>query len=93
MKISLFLLSLPSDYILQYLLYSSPRTRRYPPRFYLDMQPSKLPIGGWDKVQIPLEITLLPFNNFGQGLKTERPQIIDLYLFLMISLISGSGLR
>ena len=31
------------------------RTQRYPTRFYLDKQPTKLPIADWDKVQIPPE--------------------------------------
>ena len=30
-------------------------TQRYPTRFYLDKQPTKLPIADWDKVQIPPE--------------------------------------
>ena len=85
MKISLFLLSLPSDYILQYLLYTSLRTQRYPPRFYLDMQPRKLPISDWDKVQI-LPTTPIPMSDNDSNLG-------QIFIFLMIFLLSGSGLR
>ena len=59
---------LPTDYILQ-LLFSVLSPVPNPPRFYLDMQPRKLPISDWDKVQI-LPTTPIPMSdndsNLGQ---------------------------
>ena len=75
---------LPTDYILQ-LLFSVLSPVPNPPRFYLDMQPRKLPISDWDKVQI-LPTTPIPMSDNDSNLG-------QIFIFLMIFLLSGSGLR
>ena len=49
------------------------------------MQPRKLPISDWDKVQI-LPTTPIPMSDNDSNLG-------QIFIFLMIFLLSGSGLR